>query len=151
MLFGNMSIALANGKTLIIKISSTEKRKLIEAIRELHRPHKTYVYQIFAGLIFLLLKDTKLQEVLIDTEYDGHNASIKEVLVQLFERFQKEVPEINFGYVGKRSSAHKAAIEAFRKKKKVTITATAEDMLKLLYTKLSNKKGWRPRSGRGNP
>lgn len=144
-------IALANNKTLIVKISSTEKRKLIKTIRELRRPHKTYIYQIFAALIFLLLKDEKMKEVIIDTEYYGHHTSIKEVLVQLFQRFEKKTPEINFGYVGKKSNAHLAAIEAYREKREVDITTKAEDVLKILYSNLGNKKGRRPRSGRGNP
>lgn len=144
-------IALANGKTLIIRVSSVEKRKLIKTIRELRRPHKTYIYQIFAALVFILLKEEKIQQVVIDTEYPGHQASIKEVLVQLFQRFRKDMPEINFGFVGKKSNAHIAANEAYRKKRQIDITIKAEDILKLLYSNSGSKKGWRPRSGRGNP
>lgn len=147
----NTYLALANSKIIIIKISSSEKRKLIDTIKELHRPHKTYIYQIFAVLIFILIRKAKLNEVLIDIEYQGHEASIKEVLVQLFERFRQSAPEIYFNYVGKRSSAHHAAIAAFRREKKVNIIVRAEDILKLLYSSFSNKKGWRPRSRRGNP
>ncbi len=144
-------VALANGKTIIIKISATEKRKVIDVIKELQLPHKTYVYQIFASLVFLLIKDEKLHEVLIDTEYYGHHASIKEKLTQLFERFEKSQPIIHFGFVGKKSTAHLAAIEAFREQRNVTITVKAEEILRLLYSNQRTKKGWRPRSGRGNP
>lgn len=144
-------IALANGKTLIVKISSVEKRRLIKTMKELRPPHRTYIFQIFAALIFVLLKEEKLQEVFIDTEYSGHQASIKEVLVQLFERFQKKLPEISFGFVGKKSNAHLAAIGAYRGDIQVVFTVKAEDILKLLYGNLATKKGWRPRSGRGNP
>ncbi len=146
-------VALANGKTIIIKISATEKRKVIDVIKELQLPHKTYVYQIFASLVFLLIKDEKLHEVLIDTEYYGHHASIKESLMQLFQRFEKSPPVVHFGFVGKESPAHLAAIQAFREQRKVTITVKAENVLTLLYSKrnVSTKKGWRPRSGRGNP
>lgn len=144
-------VALANDKTVIVRISSVEKRKLIKTIKELCHPHKTYIFQIFAVLVFMLIREEKLQEVLIDTEYSGHQASIKEVLVQLFERSKREKPEINFGFVGKKSNAHLAAIAAYRKKKPVDVTVKAKDVLNLLYTNLPTKKGWRPRSGRGNP
>ena len=147
----NTYVSLANSKTLVIKISSKEKRKLIKTIKELHPPHRTYIFQIFAVLIFILLKEGKPQEVLIDTEYSGHQASIKEVLIQLSERFQIKLPEISFGLVGKKSNSHLAAIAAYREERAVDITVKAENILKLLYGNLSNKKGWRPRSGRGNP
>lgn len=130
----NTYLALANSKTKVIKISSTEKRKLIQMIKELRRPHRTYIFQIFAALVFLVLKDVKLSDVIIDTEYSGHQASIKEVLIQLFQRFEKESPEINFGFVGKKSNAHLAAIEAFRNERQVNLTVLAEDLLTLLYT-----------------
>lgn len=147
----NTYLALANGKVLICKISALEKRKLIKTIKAFKKPNKTYIYQIFASLVFILVKNQNLQEMQIDIEYPGHNASIKEVLIQLFENINKKPPEINFVLVGKKSNAHFAAIEAFRKEKEVNITIKAEDILKLLYTNLDNKKGWRPRSGRGNP
>ena len=90
-------------------------------------------------------------KILIDTEYSGHQASIKEILIQLFERLQKEPPEISFGFVGKKSNAHLAAIAAYRDKREVDITVKAEDILKLLYSNLTKEKGWRSRSGRENP
>lgn len=141
-------LALANGKIKTIKISGVEKRKLIESLRELRRPHKTYGYDIFAALIYLLIKDEKLTEVEIDREYPGHENGIKERLIQFFERDQKDLPEINFGLVGKQSNSHIEALKAFQKDAEPGLVIKAKDVLGVIYSK---KKGWRPQSGRGNP
>lgn len=136
-------LALSNSEVYVLKLSSTEKRKLIGIIKEIRRPHKTYIYQIFAALVFQLLKNHQLSQVTIDTEYPGHESSIKEVLIQLFQRFKKPLPEINFGYVGKKSGAHLAAIETLRGKRKADVIVKARDVLDALYSNLSKKKGWR--------
>jgi hypothetical protein len=129
----NTYIAVANGKTFIIKISSIEKRKLLKTIKELHKPHKTYIYQVFAAIIFILLHNIKLQEVTIDIEYEGHQGSIKEILIQLFAKYQKKMPEIYFDYIGKRSNAHHSVLSAFRGEVEVDMIISAEDILRILY------------------
>lgn len=152
-------IALSNSKHNSVKISAVEKQRLIKTMLELDYPQKNYTHKIFAAMIFLALHNNKIEDVLIDTEYSGHNSSIKEILVQLFQKSNKTCPEISFGYVGKKSHAHDLAIEIFRNKKKADIIVEAKDILKILYnrpikikqTKKTNKKGWRPRSSRGNP
>lgn len=137
-------IALANATfSKTIKITAVEKRKLIKAMIQLKRPHTTYVYHIFSTLIFILLSDKKIYNVLIDIEYPGHNASIKEKILQLLQRGDKKVPEIEFGLVGKKSFAHKAALAVFQKKQEADVIVKAEDIVGIL----SNKKGWRPQSG----
>jgi len=98
----NTYLALANGRTTIIKISSVEKRRLIKSIQQIHPLNRTYIFQIFAVLVFILLKEAKLQQILIGTEYPGKQGSIKEVLVQLFESQQINLPEIDFGFVAKK-------------------------------------------------
>ena len=143
-------VAIANGKVASIKISSVEKQKLIKMILELRRPNKTYTYDIFSALIYLLLRYISPNSVTIDKEYPGHEAGIKERLLQFFERDSLKSPGINFGLVGKTSSAHIHGLAVFQKKKRPTLIVGSEDILKVLYVK-SNKKGWRPQSSRGNP
>lgn len=147
-------IALANGKKTTIKITSTEKQKLIKTILELDKPKKKYVHKIFAALLFLLLKNEKIKDTItIDKEYYGHEADIKNILLQLFEKHKSKIPEIDFGLVGKKSPAHNSGIKVFRKEHRPTLVITAKDILEVLYgkPKLSIKKGWRSRSGRDNP
>lgn len=147
-------IALANGKKKTVKISSTEKQKLIKTIMELDKPKKKYVHRIFAALLFLLLRGEEIKEpIMIDKEYFGHEADIKNILLQLFEKHRSKSPEIEFGFVGKKSPAHDSGIKVFRKEGRPTVIVKAKDILEVLYgeVKISNKKGWRSRSGRDNP
>jgi len=49
-------VALANGKLKSLKISAVEKQKLVKTMRILDYPKKAFIYKIFAGLVFLLIK-----------------------------------------------------------------------------------------------
>lgn len=138
-------VALANGKSKTLKISAIEKQRLIKTMLELDYPQKNYTHKIFGAMIFLLLYRSKITDVLIDTEYSGHSASIKEIVMQLFQKTQAICPEISFGYIGKKSNAHHLAIEIFRNKKKADIIILGKDILRVLY-KEPEKKGWRPQS-----
>lgn len=154
-------VALANGKKKTIKITSVEKQKLIKTILELDKPKKKYVHKIFGALLFLLLKDEGIKEsIMVDKEYYGHEPDIKNILLQLFEKYQLKSPEIDFGLVGKKSPAHDSGIRVFRKEDKAVLVVKAKDILEVLYGKpkinkaslrVSTKKGWRSRSGRDNP
>lgn len=128
-------VALSNHKTKSVKITAVEKQKLIKTILELGRPNRTYAYQALAVLIFFLLRQEKFTEVLIDTEYQGHTASIKEILIQLFQKECLAFPEIKFGLIGKKSRAHSLAIKVFRKEGKPDLLLKATDVLELLYKK----------------
>lgn len=147
-------VALANGKRRTVKITSTQKHNLIKTILELDKPKKKYVHKIFAALLFLLLKDEAIKEpIMIDREYYGHEADIKNILLQLFEKHQRKSPEIEFGLVGKKSPAHDSGIKVFRKEDRPTGIVNAKDILEVLYgeSKKGIKKGWRSRSGRDSP
>ncbi len=128
-------IAFANGHTRSIKIGAKEKQKLVRTMRDRDFPKKSFVIKIFAGLIFLLLKKQNVDWAKIDKEYPGNEAVIKNILVQLFEKFAISAPEISFVLVGKDSSAHKIALKTFQKKIKANIVVEAKDILRLFYHK----------------
>ncbi|OGZ35491.1 MAG: hypothetical protein A2815_00590 [Candidatus Portnoybacteria bacterium RIFCSPHIGHO2_01_FULL_40_12b] len=128
-------VAVANGRSKILKISASEKQRLIKAMRALGYPQKTFIYKIFAGLIFLLLKNERIEEVVIDNEYPGHEATIKNIIIQLFQKIKIKTPQISFDTIGKQSNAHKAALEAFRGKRKIDITIKSKQVLELFYRK----------------
>lgn len=132
-------IALANGTTLVLKISSQEKRKLLPVMRKLDFPKKIFIYRAFTALIFLILKHTQITTVTIDKEYPGHEAFIKTTLINLFGKEKMKPPTIHFALVGKTCTAHKAAIEGLRKKRKPDFIVRANDVLELLYG-LDHKK-----------
>lgn len=127
-------VALADHKVKSLKISAVEKRKLVRAMRILDYPKKTFVVKIFSGLVFLLVKDEKdIEEVVIDREYLGNEPTIKNIIIQLFQRTKRKSPLIGFGTIGKQSKAHKVAIDVFRGKRKSDMMVRAGDIMELFY------------------
>ena len=126
-------VAYANGKIKSVKIGSVEKQKLLAAMRDLDYSKRNYLYKIFAALIYFLLSDEKVDSVVIDREYFGHEAIIKGMIIQLLNKNRKNVPEIQFDFIGKSSRAHKAALDVFRGDVEADLVVTAKDVLKLIY------------------
>ena len=77
-------VAYANGKIKSVKIGSVEKQKLLAAMRARDHSKRNYLYKIFAALIYSLLADEKVDAVVIDREYFGHEAIIKGMIIQLW-------------------------------------------------------------------
>ena len=126
-------VAFANGKIKSLKISAVEKQTLVRTMRALDYPEKIFIYKIFAALIFLLIKNEKIEEVVIDKEYPGHKATIKNLLLNLFRRVSKDAPIIDFDNIGKKSAAHKTAWEVFQGKREADMVVKANDIINLLY------------------
>jgi len=127
-------VAAADGKSKSLVITAVEKQKLLVAARELDRPRKTYVYKIFAALIFLLVKNENITSLHIDREYPGHDGTIKNVLHTLLDQAGWSTPRVSFTLVTKKSPAHKIAVEVFRGNEEPDMIVTAEDALGLLYS-----------------
>lgn len=128
-------VAFANGKTKTLLITAVEKRKLLIAMRAISPPKKTFIYKIFAGLIFLLIKNEKIDALIIDREYPGHEALIRSILTVLFCKTHRDAPEIDFGEISRASKAHKIAIETFHNKRKPDMLIKARDVLYLFTIK----------------
>ncbi|MFH1713422.1 MAG: hypothetical protein ABH896_04565 [Candidatus Jacksonbacteria bacterium] len=126
-------VAFANGKAKSLKISAVEKQKLIKIIRMAEYPKKSFVFKIFAALIFLLIKDEVVRSVVIDKEYLGNEMTIKNIILQLFRRVKLKEPEIDFDLIGKKSKAHQIAIDVFRGKRKPDMVVEAQDILAIFY------------------
>jgi len=62
-------VAYANGKSKSLKISAVEKRKLLRVLRITSERKKLITYEIFATLIFILIKEDKIKDLVIDIEY----------------------------------------------------------------------------------
>lgn len=130
-------VCFSNGKTKALLISAKEKRKVLIVMREINRPHKNFVFRIFSGLIFLLIKNEKIDSLVIDREYPGHEAVIRNILFSLFDKNKIESPRVSFGEIGKKSKAHQEAITVFQSKKKPDIVVKADDILNVFF---SNKR-----------
>ncbi|MDD5738423.1 MAG: hypothetical protein PHY72_00635 [Candidatus Pacebacteria bacterium] len=130
-------VCFANGKAKTLLINAKEKRKVLIVMREIDRPHKNFVFRIFAGLVFLLIKNEKVDSLIIDREYPGHEAVIRSILTSLFDKNKIKSPKVSFGEIGKKSKAHQEAIVVLRGKRKPDVIVKASDVLDIF---LFNKR-----------
>lgn len=128
-------VCFANGKAKTLLISATEKRKVLIAMREADRLRSNFIFRIFAGLIFLLIREEKIDSLVIDREYPGHETVIRNVLLSLFDKNKIKSPKIFFGQIGKKSQAHQEAIATFQGKRKADIEVVANDVLSIFVSK----------------
>ncbi|MCC6300803.1 MAG: hypothetical protein IT314_16075 [Anaerolineales bacterium] len=126
-------LAFSNGKRYAILIPAKVKRESILHFRKKRKMETRLYIQLFAvGLYLLLKRDIKrLEQIVIDFEYPGHEPKIKEHLINLFQRAGIKVSpaKIQFDFVRKKSNAHKLAIETFNGKVKPNLVIHLEDVL----------------------
>lgn len=110
-------LAFSNGNSNTIKITGKTKRKIQEIFRQIGEP-KIFMIYTFCILVFLLIKDhlKQINQINIDQEYSGREKDILRTLTNIFETKSLKLPNIDFIRVGKKSRAHKKAIEVFRQK-----------------------------------
>jgi hypothetical protein len=129
------ALALANGTRFSIFVSAKTKRDIFNALK-LRRPDrgeaKLHIL-VFATLLFLLLKDhiSRLDGVVVDVEYQGHDRAIKEHFLNLCRRHKIKTPPylLSFHLVGKKSPAHDLAIAVFRGDVKADVEIRVEEVL----------------------
>lgn len=128
-------VAYSAEKSKSIKISAVEKRKLITIFKNLDYPNKVYIYKIFAGMIYLLTKDLKNVDIVIDREYPGQEPLIKDIIIKLFEKHGRISPNIHWELIGKANNAHITAIETFRGKLKADLITNHKELISLFFSK----------------
>jgi len=128
-------LALANGLTASIRITAREKRKVLNALRQ-HRSQwsRTLVnVYVFSVLVYLVLRDhiEKMSLVIIDLEYSGYEAVIKNRVLTLCRRQGVTVykDQITFHRVGKKSPAHILAFKVYKRLVEPDQVVTADDVL----------------------
>lgn len=127
------AIACTNGNTITIVLKKTEKRKLQSLFRTVGLS-KLFPYLTFAALVALLIKKLEPKHRLtIDREYVGHEDLIEEkIKIYLKELGTKSNHHLEFGHVGKLSSAHTLAYETARGRKKPNLVVDAKEIMKLI-------------------
>lgn len=114
-------LAYSDGKQFSILIPSIVKREIVRKLRIKKKVGKTFFIKLFSICIFLLIKDVihKLDEIIIDIEFERREKDIKNILMdyirKIYPNFDKR--KILFQRIGKRSNAHKVAVEVFRNKR----------------------------------
>jgi len=132
---GDTALALSNDNDYTICIPAREKQEAIGVLvrRRKGRRRKWVILQLFAVALYYLIRELPPGErVTIDVEYTGHEDDIKNTLLPLLWRDNPgfDAKNITFGYVGKRSSAHKKALAVYRGKTKADRTLKADDLLR---------------------
>jgi hypothetical protein len=128
-------VAFSNDKKASISLSTKDKKILQDVFRKANKP-KMFSIQVFAALIFLLIKKYGIVKgkIIIDKEYPGHESLIKSYITQLINKSlknnSKEV-RIIFKVIGKSSDAHAVANKCF-KKKKADVKADFKEILALI-------------------
>jgi hypothetical protein len=126
-------LAYANGRTFSILIPAREKRRCLHFLREYSKTGESIYRLLFATALYFLLKDIieHCDLVLLDTEYQGHDAGIKEHILNLLRRANYSVysHQVAFTYVGKKSPAHLVAYAVHRGNRRPDKIVTAEDLL----------------------
>lgn len=114
---GATVLAFANGLAFAIEVPSGVKLAGLQILRDQARKPGVAYRLLFAASLFLLLRDhlDQIDRVVIDVEYEGHEAEIGAFLLRFIWRdFPSFEPwRIEFGLVGKSSPAHHKA-EAVR-------------------------------------
>jgi hypothetical protein len=132
-------LALADGIINTLVIPRGEAYSL-EALKS-RRPKLSTTLRhvlVFSTLVFLLIKDhlTVLERVVIDLEYLGYEASIRQHILNLCRR--RDLPtdvRLTFQQIGKKSPAHELAIQVYRGKVTARKTVTALEVLSELRGK----------------
>lgn len=126
-------IAFSDSKQKAIKVSAKTKRQIQEIFRRRGAIH-LFIYRTFAALVFLLIKEdlNQITHVIIDTEYPGHEALIKDIILEFLRKYKLKEPDISFQRIGNKPKVHYAAYDVFRKKKKESQTIKTKVLTKLV-------------------
>lgn len=129
-------LAFSNGIRRAIVIPAAVKRKALAYLWERGKSRKVAVIIVFAAGLFLLLRDEVkfIDLAIIDREYTGYDALIRNRLLQFFRTAGLRVsPDVFvFGYVGKRSKAHDLAMKVHRDKHIPDCLITLKELLDVL-------------------
>lgn len=133
---GPTTLAFSNHEHGTIQVSAQVKRLVLRQLQKQGRKRQTAVNMVFAASLALLLRDVikRVDKVIIDNEYTGHQGTIKNQLLQYLRELGVEVRTgvITFGFVGKRSPAHNLAYKVFRRKQEPDYQVTFEELWALM-------------------
>lgn len=128
-------MAFSNGKKKAILIKAKDKREIQAIFRKMGK-NQVFVIRLFTVLIFFLLKNERnIKNIIIDIEYPGWNAQIKNYLLTDFARNgMKYAPDqISFTRITKKSEAHWHAYHVFKGKRKPEIIIGVKEVLQELF------------------
>jgi len=129
----NTVICLSNGSSDTILVLAKTKRQIQEIFRRNGQIRNYILFTFCATLSVILKRNPTIKRVIIDKEYYGKEAIIKEILTEMLKA-TKHFPEINFSNIGRKVNAHSLAYLTFTKKfkpkKKVDLKEIFEEIKK---------------------
>ncbi|HLF18836.1 MAG TPA: hypothetical protein VI749_08100 [Candidatus Omnitrophota bacterium] len=127
----NTILCLSNDEWIAVKIEAKAKRQLQEIFRRNGQPRNFVLFTFSAGLAILLDRTKHISRIMVDQEYYGKEAVIKNIVLKMLKH--REGPlEINFGNIGKKALAHHRAYAVATGRLKASYTVG----LKELYYKI---------------
>lgn len=124
-------LAYSNKNHSVLKLGSTEKKKLQKYFRSIGKP-RLYIYITFASLIIILLEKFKSRnnEIIVDIEYPGKSNLIRDLIKNMRRNFP--IDEMVFHQIGKKSRAHFLAKGTAIKKLNPDMVINANQVLKII-------------------
>ena len=126
-------LALANDVQHTLVIPAKVKRVAVRWLRARGKSNTHVAVRIFTAGLFLLLKRhlDSFDRVMIDVEYVGWEAAIKAMLLERLRQVEPgfQGDRIVFRHVGKKSPAHRLAIEVYRHRRSFDRSVTEAELL----------------------
>jgi hypothetical protein len=126
-------LAYANGDCRSLLIPASVKRDCLRHLRRIGYSTRTLYIRLFTTALYFLLRERveNMSRIVIDLEYPGRDAQIREHLINLLRKDGKSTgrAQIQFARIGKRSPAHELAIETLRRHKVPDLVLTQRDLL----------------------
>lgn len=101
-------LCLSNDKWDAVLIPSKVKRQIQEMFKRNGKIRNFIFFTFAASLALLIRRNNHLKHVVIDREYFGKEAIIKNILLRMLKN-KKSPPNIVFSNIGKRAMAHNRA------------------------------------------
>lgn len=124
-------LALSNGSWDGIIVKAKTKRQVQEIFRRNGQIRNYILFTFSAILASLIKRNNKIGQVLIDTEYMGKDAIIKNIVLEMLSG-EKIIPDIHFGFVGKESPSDVKASRITHKKEAAKKELSLKEILRLI-------------------
>ncbi len=115
--------------------------------RAIFDKQRQYVYEVFSALLYIVMLHTQPKsKVVIDKEYPGQEGLIKLLILKFYSEHKQTAPEnIEFGLIGKTSSAHNLGYKIFKKQQKPSKVVHFKEILEIIFP--TKKTGYSSISG----
>ena len=129
-------LVATNGVTFAVIVPASVKRVLMERLRQKGKSQSATSIYLFSIALYLLLRNVvaRCDQIIVDVEYVGWEGRIRDTascyLQKEFPNFDAE--RILFQQIGKKSRAHKFAIQITRKQRNVEKRLAVQDFLAAL-------------------